>query len=238
MKFGYFENLKDPTQQRPYRDLVAEMREVAILLDEGGFDYIWLPEHHFSIWGRELLGNPLLALADLAVRTKRIRLGLAAAIITHWHPLRLAEDLALLDNLTDGRLEIGVGRGNYGLEATNLNPIADPNNQDQNFKVFTESFEIIKKALSEDRFSYRGQFYQFPAPGFRADRAHSVNDPAYVDAATGERFWQDESFDHWVRDPAEWQKIRAYIERNPVSAGLVAKPEEWPWSSASRPIEG
>ncbi|HUK07874.1 MAG TPA: LLM class flavin-dependent oxidoreductase [Stellaceae bacterium] len=186
MKFGYFENLKDPTQKRPYRDLIAEMRELAILLDEGGFDYIWLPEHHFSIWGRELLGNPLLALADLAVRTKRIRLGLAAAIITHWHPIRLAEDLALLDNLTDGRLEIGVGRGNYGLEATNLNPIADPNNQEQNFKVFTETFEIIKKALSEDRFSHRGQFYQFPAPGFRADRAHSVNDPAYVDAATGE----------------------------------------------------
>ena len=186
MKFGYFENLKDPTQRRPYRDLIREMREVAALLDEGGFDYIWLPEHHFSIWGRELLGNPLLALADLAVRTKRIRLGLAAAIITHWHPLRLAEDLALLDNLTDGRLEIGVGRGNYGLEATNLNPIADPNNQEQNFKVFAESFEIIKKALSEDRFSHRGQFYQFPAAGFEADRAHSVNDPAYVDAATGE----------------------------------------------------
>lgn len=186
MKFGYFENLKDPSQKRPYHDLVEEMRELAILLDEGGFDYIWLPEHHFSIWGRELLPNPLLAAADLTARTKRIRIGLAAAIITHWHPLRLAEDLALLDNLTDGRLEVGVGRGNYGLEATNLNPIADPNNQDQNFAVFAETFEIVKKALSQERFAHKGRFYQFPAPGFRADRAHSVNDPAYVDAATGE----------------------------------------------------
>jgi len=186
MKFGYFENLKDPTQQRPYHDLVVEMREIATLLDDGGFDYIWLPEHHFSIWGRELLGNPLLAAADLTSRTKRIRLGLAAAIITHWHPLRLAEDLALLDNLTDGRLEVGVGRGNYGLEASNLNPIANPNDQEQNFAVFAETFEIIKKALSEERFSHRGRFYQFPAPGFKADRAHSVNDPAYVDPATGE----------------------------------------------------
>jgi hypothetical protein len=54
---------------------------------------------------------------------------------------------------------------------------------------------------------------------------------------TGSYFWQDESFDHWVRNPAEWEKIRTYIERNPVSAGLVARPEDWPWSSASNPLK-
>jgi putative transposase len=53
---------------------------------------------------------------------------------------------------------------------------------------------------------------------------------------TGARFWQEESFDHWIRTPQEWTRIRTYIERNPVSAGLVAKPEDWLWSSASRPI--
>jgi len=53
---------------------------------------------------------------------------------------------------------------------------------------------------------------------------------------TGDRFWQDESFDHWVRNPAELRKIRAYIEQNPVKAGLVERPEEWFWSSASHPI--
>jgi REP element-mobilizing transposase RayT len=50
---------------------------------------------------------------------------------------------------------------------------------------------------------------------------------------TGAPFWQDESFDHWVRNHGEWQKIRAYIENNPVRAGLVERPEDWPWSSAS-----
>jgi REP element-mobilizing transposase RayT len=54
---------------------------------------------------------------------------------------------------------------------------------------------------------------------------------------TGSRFWQNESFDHWIRNPEEWQSVRAYIERNPVSAGLVNKPEDWVWSSASHPIE-
>lgn len=53
---------------------------------------------------------------------------------------------------------------------------------------------------------------------------------------TGQRFWQDESFDHWVRNPAEQQKIKGYIENNPVTAGFVSRPEDWPWSSASHPI--
>jgi putative transposase len=53
---------------------------------------------------------------------------------------------------------------------------------------------------------------------------------------TGARFWQHESFDHWVRDEAELLRIRTYIDNNPVTAGLVTKPQDWPWSSASRPI--
>ncbi len=52
---------------------------------------------------------------------------------------------------------------------------------------------------------------------------------------TGARFWQDESFDHWVRTPQQFHRIRTYIESNPVSAGLVQHPQDWPWSSASRP---
>jgi alkanesulfonate monooxygenase SsuD/methylene tetrahydromethanopterin reductase-like flavin-dependent oxidoreductase (luciferase family) len=186
MKFGYFANIHDSSKSRDYSEMVNEMREVAGFLDDAGFDIIWLPEHHFSVWGREMMGNPLLMGADLAARTKRLRIGLGAAIITFWHPLRLAEDIALLDHLTGGRLEFGVGRGNYGLEAQNLNPLADPNNQAMNLKVFVESLKCVREALANERFSYKGDIYEFPAPGFKADRAHSVNDPAYVNPATGE----------------------------------------------------
>src|SRR5262245_9306792 len=186
MRFGYFDNIQDPTQQRDYSDLVSEMRERAQACERAGMDIFWVPEHHFSIWGRELLGNPILMAADLAARTTRIRIGLGAVIIGFWHPLRLAEDIGLLDHLTGGRLEVGVGRGNYGLEAYNLNPLADPNNPEMNLNVFLETLGVLRAALSEERFSYKGQIYQFPAPGFRADRAHTVNDPRYADAATGE----------------------------------------------------
>lgn len=186
MKFGYFANIHDTSRKRNYSEMVAEMRELACFCDQAGFDAFWLPEHHFSVWGREMLGNPLMMACDIAARTRSMRIGLSAAIITFWHPLRLAEDLALLDHLTDGRLEIGVGRGNYGLEASNLNPAADPNNQAGNLAVFLETLEIVRKAMGQEKFSHKGEHYQFPAPGFRADRAHSVDDPEFVDPATGE----------------------------------------------------
>jgi alkanesulfonate monooxygenase SsuD/methylene tetrahydromethanopterin reductase-like flavin-dependent oxidoreductase (luciferase family) len=123
---------------------------------------------------------------DIAARTKNIRIGLAAAIITFWHPLRLAEDLGLLDQLCDGRLELGLGRGNYGIEGTNLNPKADPRDPKQNFEVFAETLEILKKAFSQRLFSHQGKHYTVPAPGFKWDRAHPVNDADYIDPETRE----------------------------------------------------
>jgi alkanesulfonate monooxygenase SsuD/methylene tetrahydromethanopterin reductase-like flavin-dependent oxidoreductase (luciferase family) len=186
MQYGYFANIHDPTQARDYGQMIAEVRQLAQVCETAGFETFWLPEHHFSVWGRELIGNPLMMAADIAARTRRIRIGLAAAIITLWHPLRLAEDLALLDQLSGGRLEIGVGRGNYGLEASNLNPAADPNNRAANVKVFLETLEVVRKALTEDRFAHRGDLFAFPAPGFRADKAHSVKDRNYIDPTTGE----------------------------------------------------
>ena len=186
MKIGYFSNPWNIGHGRDYRDILNEVRELAQFCEQAGFDNFWLAEHHFSIWGREMMPNPLMMATDLAARTERIRIGLAAAIITFWHPLRLAEDIALLDQLCDGRLEVGVGRGNYGLEGLNLNPIADPNNTADNFAVFVDTINIVKKALSEPRFRYEGPKYTVPFPGFKADQAHPVNHPDYVDQDTGE----------------------------------------------------
>ena len=94
MRFGLFHIPHDLTGERDYSAIVAEMRELAETCDRGGLDVFWIAEHHFSIWGRELTPNPILLASDLAARTERVRLGLAAAIITFWHPLRLAETLA------------------------------------------------------------------------------------------------------------------------------------------------
>jgi putative transposase len=75
---------------------------------------------------------------------------------------------------------------------------------------------------------------QIPIPritkGIKLTSAISANT---LLSRTGSPFWQDESFDHWIRNSSQFERIKSYIELNPVKAGLVAKPEDWPWSSAS-----
>ncbi len=66
--------------------------------------------------------------------------------------------------------------------------------------------------------------------GIKGTAARAIN---RVLCRTGQPLWQDESFDRWVRNEAEFGRIRAYIERNPVKAGFVSRPEDWPWSSAA-----
>ncbi len=68
----------------------------------------------------------------------------------------------------------------------------------------------------------------------RAIKGRSASACNEILRRTGQPFWQQESYDHWVRNPASFEKIRLYIERNPVSAGLVKSPEDWEWSSAAR----
>ena len=69
MRFGLFHNLHDLTKQRDYAALLDELRDLAAICDETDYDVFWMPEHHFSIWGRELLPNPLMVAVDLAART-------------------------------------------------------------------------------------------------------------------------------------------------------------------------
>ena len=207
MKIGYFSNPWNIGHTRDYRDVLNEVRDLAVFCEDAGFDNFWLAEHHFSIWGREMLPNPLMMATDIAARTRHIRIGLAAAIITFWHPLRLAEDLALLDQLCDGRLEIGVGRGNYGLEGLNLNPKADPNNPADNFAVFEDTIDIVKKALSQSKFRHDGVKYTIPRPGFKTDRAHPVNQPEYVDESGELKFISTFPRPRQTPYPPLWQVV-------------------------------
>ena len=151
------------------------------LAEELGFEAIWLGEHHFTPFGVGDLPNPILLGADLAARTSRIRIGQMANIATWWHPIRLAEDLAILDNMSGGRLEVGFGRGIWPYEGPQFHPNADPRNDMENRELFQETVEIVRKIWSNEYFAHQGSNYTFPAPDTAFSHPSLAADPAWQD---------------------------------------------------------
>jgi len=144
MKFGYFSNMTN-WDHRPYTQLIEQVREIAVHCDQNNWDSIWFTEHHLNHEGMDCCPNPLMLGADIAARTEKIRIGQAANIITFWNPIRIAEDIALLDHLSGGRVDCGVGRGVYGREAVNMNSDADVKDQAKNKRLFEESLERFRQ---------------------------------------------------------------------------------------------
>lgn len=160
------------------------LRQQTVLAEELGFEAIWLGEHHFTPLGVGDLPNPILLGADLAARTSRIRIGQMANIATWWHPIRLAEDLAMLDNMSGGRLEVGFGRGIWPYEGPQFHPNADPRKDAENRELFQETVDIVRKIWADEYFDHHGANYTFPAPDTIFSHPSVPPDPAWQE---GER---------------------------------------------------
>ena len=141
---------------------VDNLRQQTILAEEFGFEAMWLGEHHFGPYGVGDLPNPILLGADLAARTSTIRIGQMANIAPWWHPIRLAEDIAILDNMSRGRVEVGLGRGIWPYEGPQFHPNADPRKDKENRELFREMVEILREVWTNDYFFHRGTNYNFP----------------------------------------------------------------------------
>ncbi|MEA2376211.1 MAG: hypothetical protein QOD13_118 [Thermoleophilaceae bacterium] len=165
MQFGYFFTMYSLNGES-YADVLKRSIDEVTYCERAGFDAIWMGEHHFGGEGYDIHPNPLMTGAYLAAVTERIRIGLAAAIIPNWHPLRLAEDVAALDVLSNGRVECGLGRGITNRELANLNGHgADRRDPDRNWAYFLEGLDIMKAAWTNDSFTWKGEFFTFPEPG-------------------------------------------------------------------------
>jgi alkanesulfonate monooxygenase SsuD/methylene tetrahydromethanopterin reductase-like flavin-dependent oxidoreductase (luciferase family) len=123
---------------------------------------------------------------DIAARTSRIRLGQAANIVTFWNPLRFVEDIAVLDHMSNGRVEVGIGRGVYGREASNLNKDADLKDQAKNFRLFAETVELMKKAWTQDFISHQGEFFTYSEPGLIWSHPDSPKSETFMNMETNE----------------------------------------------------
>jgi alkanesulfonate monooxygenase SsuD/methylene tetrahydromethanopterin reductase-like flavin-dependent oxidoreductase (luciferase family) len=153
MTFGYLYDFRNPPQwRRPWADLYAETLEFITWSEGIGFQGAWVPEHHGADDG--YVPSPLVALAAIAARTKTIKLGSAIALAPLYHPVRFAEECAVLDILSSGRLEMAVAIGYrrkeaeaYGVDFTARGRRTD------------EFLEIVRRLWAGETFSYEGKHF-------------------------------------------------------------------------------
>jgi alkanesulfonate monooxygenase SsuD/methylene tetrahydromethanopterin reductase-like flavin-dependent oxidoreductase (luciferase family) len=159
MKFDYYLlNQYIPEADGDAPALYNKWVEQVIAADELGFGCAWFTEHHFSIFGG-MLPNPGLFMAAIAQRTQHIRLGTAVILLPFRNPVRVVEDVAMLDILSGGRIDMGIGRG----MDVQYHPIFGVDIATSQEK-FDEQVEMVKAAFRDEPFTWAGEFFQCPEP--------------------------------------------------------------------------
>jgi alkanesulfonate monooxygenase SsuD/methylene tetrahydromethanopterin reductase-like flavin-dependent oxidoreductase (luciferase family) len=142
-----------PEQKRGVGDFYRELIDQAVLADKLGYEAFFIAEHHFHPYGA--VANPAVLLAAIAERTERIKLGPAVTILPFRDPRTVAEDYAMLDQISKGRLVLGLGSGYLKHEFAGFG-----RNPAEKRERFDEGMAIVKRLLSGERVSYRGRFNQ------------------------------------------------------------------------------
>jgi len=156
-----------PANERRYsdhrlREAFYTAREIAQLMDELGFDVLWTAEHHFQREGYEVFPNLIALGLWLATQTRRLKFGCAFNILPMWHPIRLAEDYAMADIVTDGRIVMGVGRGYHTREVETFGaPLIDAG---RNRELFEEQLRLLLTCFNKQSFHFKGKHYECPPP--------------------------------------------------------------------------
>ncbi|MBV8054964.1 MAG: LLM class flavin-dependent oxidoreductase, partial [Deltaproteobacteria bacterium] len=157
-----------------YGQMLHEVAEQAKLADALGYDSISFTEHHFHVEGFELSNNPIMLDLFIGMQTKRLRVGQLGVVLPANNPIRVAEDIAMLDHMTGGRANVGFARGYQrrwvDIMAQQTHGIhgAQPHQHDEidaaNRAAFEECYRIIKRAWTEETLTYDGRYWRVP-PG-------------------------------------------------------------------------
>ncbi len=154
MEFGVFHEFPSLTG-RPDSEAFAEAFDVVDGAERWGLDVMWLAELHFDP-SRSILSSPMVVASAIAARTKRMKIGVAVQVLPLGNPLRIAEEGATVDHISQGRLIFGAGRSGVAktYEAYNI-PYAESKER------FNETLEIVRRAWTETNFSHSGKYFQF-----------------------------------------------------------------------------
>ena len=244
-RFGVmYDCRRRPGDETPMATIYAQHLEQAVLADQLGLDMVWFTEHHFLADGYLPAFQPLAG--AIAARTERIRISTDIVILPFYHPIRLAEEMAVLDNISNGRMELGIGMGYvpgefeaFGVEIRHRPSITE------------ESVEILRRCWADGPFSFRGKRYQVPEIDVHPKPVQAGGPPLWMAAMRkpgAERAARlgchllpqtsrSETIDPWVEavcagggDPSDFRVglIRSFL--------VTDDPErDWPaWRSAER----
>jgi alkanesulfonate monooxygenase SsuD/methylene tetrahydromethanopterin reductase-like flavin-dependent oxidoreductase (luciferase family) len=154
MDFGIF-SMFTTREGRTHSQAFKEWFHLVQVAEDLGIDTFWLGESHFRP-NRAVLASPLIGASAVAAQTKRIRVGLAVQVLPLANPLRVAEEAAIVDHISEGRLVFGVGRSSFIESYQGYNV-----DYEESRALFFESLEIIQRAWRDAPLSYDGQYYQF-----------------------------------------------------------------------------
>jgi alkanesulfonate monooxygenase SsuD/methylene tetrahydromethanopterin reductase-like flavin-dependent oxidoreductase (luciferase family) len=177
MKIGVLQFFSWPQRRAPLASVYARALERIEIMDKGGFDAVWLAEHHFSDFSVCPSVHMMGTLA--AARTRRLRIGTAVSLAPFYHPLRLAEEVALLDVLSAGRVNWGAGRGfaRVEFEAFGVPP-------EESQSRFHETVEIVLSAWSEERLTFAGKHFSFDGLEVLPKPAQRPHPPVWMAASS------------------------------------------------------
>src|SRR6266540_636867 len=175
MQFGLLYEMQRPFEGTSvdWNALYKETLEQCALADEVGFDALWFVEHHF-LTGFSGSPCPEVIFGALSQITKRVRIGFGVNILPYHHPVRVAERVAMVDQLTDGRVEVGTGRSN-AYELTGLG--VDPRDTRA---MWDESIRMLPQIWQSDEFSWEGRFWNVPRRRVLPKPVQKPHPPLYL----------------------------------------------------------
>lgn len=179
MKVGVLQFFSWPGRHGPLEEVYARALERIEIMDRGGFDAVWLAEHHFTTFSVCPSVHMLGTLA--AARTRRLRIGTAVSLAALYHPLRLAEEVALLDMLSGGRVNWGAGRG---FAHSEFNAFGVP--PEESAERFREAVDIVLSAWTQERFTFKGAHFAFDGVEVLPKPLQQPHPPTWM-AATSEQ---------------------------------------------------
>jgi alkanesulfonate monooxygenase SsuD/methylene tetrahydromethanopterin reductase-like flavin-dependent oxidoreductase (luciferase family) len=154
MKFGVLQFFSWPERRVPLETVYQRAFDRIRIMDEGGYDAVWLAEHHFNSYS--ICPSVHIMGTHVASFTRNLRIGTAVSLAAFYHPLRLAEEVALLDVLTQGRVNWGAGRGFDRTEQSAFGVSAEESRE-----LFFENVEVVLEAWTNERVNHQGKYHHF-----------------------------------------------------------------------------